>query len=47
MKKLKAVWQRFTFRNREEVGTQSQRFIVAHRDRHAVRIEDAPKRRPD
>jgi len=41
-----AVWQRFTFRNREGVGTQSQRFIVAHRDRHAVRIEDAPKRRP-
>ena len=40
-----AVWQRFTFRNREEVVTQSQRFIAAHRDRHAVRIEDAPKRR--
>lgn len=40
-----AVWQRFTFRNRDEVVTQSQRFIAAHRDRHAVRIEDAPKRR--
>ena len=41
-----AVWQRFTFGNRDEVLTQSQRFIKAHRDRHAVRIEDAPKRWP-
>jgi hypothetical protein len=41
-----AVWHRFTFRNRDGVRTQSQRFVVAHRDRHAVRIEDAPKRRP-
>ena len=40
-----AVWQRFTFQNRDEVVTQSQQAIAAHRDRHAVRIEDAPKRR--
>ena len=40
-----AVWQRFRFRNREEVVAQSQRFITAHRDRHAVRIEEAPSRR--
>ena len=41
-----AVWQRFRFRHRKEVVAQSQRFITAHRDRHAVRIEEAPSRRP-
>lgn len=41
-----AVWHRFTFRNRRELLAQSQRFITAHRDRHAVRIEEAPPRRP-
>jgi hypothetical protein len=40
-----SVWSRFTFRNRIEVLTQSQRFVEAHRNRHAVRIEDAPTRR--
>lgn len=40
-----AVWSRFTFRNREQLIVQSRKFIRAHRDRHAVRIEDAPARR--
>ena len=41
-----AVWSRFTFRNRDEVVAQSNRFVAAHRRRYAVRIEDAPARRP-
>ncbi len=41
-----AVWARFTFRNRAAVQAQSERFVQAHRARHAVRIEDAPLRRP-
>ena len=40
-----AVWARFTFRNRDEVVAQSNRFVAAHRRRYAVRIEDAPARR--
>lgn len=39
------VWSRFQFRNRVQVAMQSERFIHAHRERHAVRIEDAPHRR--
>ena len=41
-----AVWSRFEFRCREEVIAQSIRFVAAHRRRYAVRIEDAPARRP-
>ena len=41
-----AVWSRFTFRNRDEAAAQSNRFVAAHRRRYAVRIEDAPARRP-
>ena len=40
-----SVWSRFTFRNREQLIAQSRKFIRAHHDRHAVRIEDAPARR--
>ena len=40
-----AVWSRFRFRNREALVEQSERFVTAHRERHAVRIEDAPTRR--
>jgi hypothetical protein len=40
-----AVWSRFTFRQRAEVLAQSARFVAAHRERHAVRIEAAPARR--
>ena len=40
-----SVWSRFTFRNREQLVAQSRKFIQAHHDRHAVRIEDAPARR--
>jgi len=39
-----AVWSRFQFRQRAEVVEQSARFVTAHRERHAVRIEDAPTR---
>ena len=41
-----AVWSRFVFRNRDQTVAQSNRFVAAHRQRHAVRIEDAPDRRP-
>ena len=41
-----AVWSRFTFRERDDVVAQSNRFVAAHRRRYAVRIEDAPARRP-
>lgn len=40
-----AVWGRFTFKDREQVVMQSARFVRAHRERHSVRIEDAPQRR--
>lgn len=40
-----AVWSRFTFRGREPLTAQSARFVTAHRERYAVRIEDAPTRR--
>ena len=40
-----AVWSRFTFRGREPLAAQSARFVTAHRERYAVRIEDAPARR--
>lgn len=40
-----AVWSRFTFRDRAQLVVQSRKFIRAHRDRPAVRIEDAPARR--
>lgn len=41
-----AVWRRFVFRDLAEVQAQSTRLVTAHRLRHAVRIEDAPRRRP-
>jgi len=41
-----AVWRRFTFRYLNGVQDQSTRFVAAHRTRYAVRIEDAPRRRP-
>lgn len=41
-----AVWSRFRFRNHRELGEQSDRFIQAHRQRYAVRIAEAPNRRP-
>lgn len=41
-----AVWSRFTFRDRETLMAQSIRFVTAHRQRYAVRIEDAPFRKP-
>ncbi len=41
-----AVWSRFTFRTRDDAVAQSNRFVAAHRRRYAVRIEDAPTRRP-
>ena len=41
-----AVWSRFTFRDREGAVAQSRRFVAAHRERYAVRIEDAPARKP-
>jgi hypothetical protein len=41
-----AVWQRFTFRDHESLREQSDRFVHAHRRRYAVRIEDAPTRKP-
>lgn len=41
-----AVWSRFTFRDRETLMAQSIRFVTAHRQRYAVRIEDAPPRKP-
>jgi hypothetical protein len=40
-----AVWSRFQFEDREHLVTQSARFVRAHRERHSVRIEDAPPRR--
>lgn len=42
----KAVWSRFKFRCLQDVAEQSQRYIAAHRERYAVRIEEAPSRRP-
>ena len=41
-----AVWKRFRHRNRPASVAQSERFVAAHRRRYAVRIEDAPARRP-
>ena len=41
-----AVWRRFQFRNLAAVVDQSESFIQSHRERYAVRIEDAPTRRP-
>ena len=41
-----AVWSRFIFRKRDDAVAQSNRFVAAHRRRYAVRIEDAPARRP-
>lgn len=40
-----AVWSRFTFRQRADLTEQSTRFVAAHRERYAVRIEDGPARR--
>ena len=40
------VWERYRFPSRADVIDRSGRFVAAHRDRHAVRIEDAPARRP-
>ncbi len=44
-RRQECVWARFEFRDRAQVIDQSRRFITAHRDRHAVRIESAPRRR--
>lgn len=41
----RSVWRRFKFRNHEDLAEQSQRFIAAHRERYAVRMEEAPTRR--
>ncbi len=41
-----AVWSRFSFSERDDLIAQSFRFVAAHRKRYAVRIEDAPSRRP-
>jgi len=41
-----AVWSRFTFRDRAALMVQSNRFVTAHRQRYAVRIDDAPRRKP-
>jgi hypothetical protein len=40
------VWQRHRFQTLAGVRTQSRRFITAHRQRHAARIESAPGRHP-
>jgi hypothetical protein len=40
------VWQRFRFQRLAGVCARSRRFIAAHRQRHAVRIESAPGRHP-
>ena len=40
------VWSRFQFKGHPDVVAQSDRFVAAHRRRYAVRIEDAPYRRP-
>lgn len=39
-------WSRFEYRQRDQLSAQSDRFVAAHRQRYAVRIEDAPARRP-
>ena len=41
-----ANWSRFEYRDRAQLIAQSARFVAAHRRRYAVRIEDAPARRP-
>jgi len=40
------VWQRFTFQSLREVQQQSDRFVKAVHQRSAIRIQDAPRRRP-
>lgn len=40
------VWQRFTFESLQEVQQQSNRFVKAVHQRSAIRIQDAPRRRP-
>ncbi len=40
------VWQRFTFESLREVQQQSDRFVKAVHQRSAIRIQDAPRRRP-
>lgn len=39
------VWRRHHFRSLNEVRRHSSRFIAAHRLRHALRIDSAPRRR--
>ena len=41
-----AVWVRFRFPDRDALIAQSDRFVAAHRRRYAVRIGDAPTRKP-
>ncbi len=41
-----AVWSRFTFRDRAALMLQSNRFAPAHPKHYAVRIDDAPARKP-
>jgi hypothetical protein len=41
-----AVWSRFIFPDRDSLAAQSDRFVAAHRRRYAVRIDDAPARKP-
>lgn len=40
------VWQRFTFQSLRDVRQQSDRFVKAVHQRSAIRIQDAPRRRP-
>lgn len=38
------VWDRFTFKNLLGVQRQSRKFVIAHRERSAARIQAAPRR---
>lgn len=40
------IWQRYHFATITEVCRQTKRFIAAHQQRHAARIESAPSRSP-
>ena len=40
------VWRRFTHKSLPALQKQSRRYIAATRERHAVRIAQAPERRP-
>lgn len=40
------VWRRYHFSSPAQVRRQTQGFIAAHRERHALRIDSAPSRHP-